>query len=399
MSNRKARRSATADAALATRLCHSPYQAPQGFASFAPATERASTVLFENCAQMRATTWQDKSTYTYGLHGTPTTFTLEARLCEIEGAKHCLLAPSGLAAIALINFALLKSGDDLLIPDNVYSPNRDIARWLAREHGISVRVYAPGIGAGIAALIQDNTRLIWTEAPGSITMEIPDLPAICAAAQARGVPVALDNTWSAGIAYDGFKHGADIIMQALTKYQAGASDLLMGAVLTRDAKLAQKLDICHMRLGYGVGADDAYLILRNLPHLKLRFEAQDRAARELAAWLQTRPEVAQVLHPALPESPDHALWRRDFSGAASLFSLIFQPHYSSAQIDAVADALEYFGIGFSWGGAHSLCMPYDIKQMRDAWPHAGCLLRLYVGLEEVADLRADLERAFALALR
>ncbi len=217
-----------------TRLIHSDYTAPAGFAAVPPATHRASTVLFPDVAAMRAGSWKSKDSYTYGLHGTPTTFELEARLAELEGGNFCLLAPSGLAAIAMVNFALLKSGDDVLLPDNVYRPSRDLGKWLSKDFGISARYYDPMAGAGIAALIAPNTRLVWAEAPGSVSMEVPDLPALCTAAHARGVLVALDNTWSAGLALNGFGHGVDICMQALTKYQSGGSDVLMGAVITRE---------------------------------------------------------------------------------------------------------------------------------------------------------------------
>ena len=381
-----------------TSLIHSAYVPPAGFAAFPPAIHHASTVLFKDVAAMRARSWLDKSSYTYGLHGTPTSFTLEARLAEIEGGKHCLLVPSGLAAITLIDLALLKSGDDVLIPDNAYSPNRDLGQWLSQQFGISVRLYDPLIGAQIADLIQENTRLIWTESPGSVTMEVPDLPAICAAAKARGVLVALDNTWSAGLALNGFAHGVDIVMQALTKFQSGGSDVLMGAVTTCDDNLHTRLQLAHMRLGFGVGMDDVYLVLRNLPSLKLRFEAHDQSARQLATWLKQRPEIVQVLHPAMEDHPGHAIWKRDFSGAGGLFSVIFDERFSEAQTDHFVDSLRLFKIGFSWGGAHSLCLPYRVAQMRQHWPHRGTLVRFYIGLEEVQDLIADIEQAFSRML-
>lgn len=380
--------------ALATRLTHPSYRAPEGFAAFPQGIFHASTVLFENVAHMRAIDWLEKSAYTYGLHGTPTTFTLEAQLASIEGGKYCSLAPSGLAAIALIDFAFLKSGDDVLLPDNVYNPNRDLGRWLARDYGISVRFYDPLIGAGIAELILPNTKLIWTEAPGSVTMEMPDIPAICMQAKERGVLVALDNTWAAGLAFDGFAHGVDIVMQALTKYQSGGSDVLMGAVITQVKALAQKIDLAHMRLGYGVGADDAYLVLRSLPSMKLRFEAHDLSARKLAGWLKNRPEVKRVLHPALPDCQGHEIWQRDFTGAASLFSIILDEKYPESATDQVVDSLKLFKIGFSWGGAHSLCVPYRVAEMRNNWQEKGQLLRFYVGLEDVDDLIADVAQAF-----
>lgn len=378
-----------------TSLIHSEYQAPGGFDAFPPGVHRASTVLFENVAAMRSGQWKDKSAYTYGLHGTPTTFTLEARLAQVEGGEHCLLAPSGLSAIAMINFALLKSGDDVLLPENVYNPNRELGRWLSQDFGVSARFYDPTVGSGIAELIQPNTRLIWTEAPGSVSMEVPDLPAICGAAREKGVPVALDNTWSAGLALRGFDAGADIVMHALTKYQSGGADLLMGAVITRDAALNERLAQAHMRLGLGVGADDAYLVMRGLPTMKLRFEAHDRAAREVAAWLKARPEIAKVLHPAFEDCPGHENWKRDFQGAGGLFSVLFDPRYTEEQTDRFVDSLQLFGLGYSWGGPNSLVMPYRIRAIRSQWQEQGVLVRFNIGLEDTGDLIADIEQALA----
>lgn len=380
---------------LQTRLVHSDYVAPGGFGGLPAAIHHASTVTFENVAALRSRNWQDKTAYTYGLHGTPTTFTLEARLAEIEDGRHCLLAPSGLAAIAMIDLALLKSGDDVLIPDNVYNPNRELGNWLARDFGIGARYYDPLIGAGIADLIQPNTRLVWVEAPGSVSMEVPDVPAICRAAHDAGALVAIDNTWSAGIAFRAFEHGADIVMQALTKYQSGGSDVLMGAVITRDKELNHRIEMAHMRLGCGVSADDCYLVLRSLPTLKLRFAAHDAGAREVAAWLAQRPEIGKVLHPAFPDCPGHASWKRDFTGAGGIFSVLFDPRYEEEQTDRFIDRLELFKIGYSWGGAHSLCVPYRIAAMRREWKERGQLVRFNVGLEDPRDLIADLEQALS----
>ena len=377
-----------------TSLIHSDYEAPGGFDAFPPGVHRASTVLFENVAAMRSGEWKDKTAYTYGLHGTPTTFTLEARLAAIEGGAQCLLAPSGLSAIAMINFAFLKSGDDVLLPENVYNPNRELGRWLSQDFGVSARFYDPMIGAGIADLIQPNTKLVWTEAPGSVSMEVADLPAICRAAKEKGVPVALDNTWSAGLALRGFDVGADIVMHALTKYQSGGADLLMGAVITRDRAINEQLAQAHMRLGLGVGADDAYLVMRGLPTMKLRFEAHDAGARKVATWLKARPEIAKVLHPAFEDCPGHANWKRDFKGAGGLFSVLFDPRYTEEQTDRFVDALSLFGLGYSWGGPNSLVMPYRIRAIRSAWQEQGVLVRFNIGLEETSDLIADIEQAF-----
>ncbi|MGJ9416185.1 cystathionine beta-lyase [Massilia sp. CMS3.1] len=378
---------------LQTTLIHTDYQAPEGFDAFPPAIHHASTVLFKNVAAMRSGEWKEKNAYTYGLHGTPTTFTLEARLADIEGGTHCLLAPSGLAAIAMVDFALLKSGDDVLLPDNVYNPNRELGRWLSNDFGITARYYDPLIGAGILELIRPDTKLIWTESPGSVSMEVPDLPSICAAAHARGVLVALDNTWSAGLALRGFDLGVDIIMQALTKYQSGGSDVLMGAVITRERAVHDKLAMAHMRLGLGVSADDAYLVMRGLPSMKLRFEAHDCAARTVATWLAARPEITRVLHPAFPDCPGHDMWKRDFTGAGGLFSVILDERYTEEQVDRFVDSLELFGLGYSWGGANSLVMPYRMTTIRRDWQGKGMLVRFNIGLEDTDDLIADIEQA------
>jgi cysteine-S-conjugate beta-lyase len=378
---------------LATLLNHSDYRALEDFEAFPTAIHHASTVLFKNVAAMRTSTWQDKSAYTYGLHGTPTTFTLEARLAEIEGGKHCILAPSGLAAITIVNFGLLRTGDDVLLPDNVYGPNRDMGNWLTRNFGITARFYDPMIGAGITDLIQPNTKLVWTETPGSVSMEVPDIPAICKAAHEKGAIVVLDNTWSAGILFNCFDHGADISLQALTKYQSGGSDVLMGAIIMRDEALYYKLSAAHGRLGMGVGPDDVYLVLRSLQSMKARLDAHDASARTVATWLKTRLEVSKVLHPAFSDCPGHEFWKRDFTGASGLFSVLFDPRYTEEQTDRFVDSLKYFKIGYSWGGSHSLCVPYRMKAIRNFWKGEGELVRFHIGLEDPQDLIADIEQA------
>ena len=378
---------------LQTLLTTTDYRPPEGFSAFPTAIHHASTVIFKDVAALRARKWQDQNAYTYGLHGTPTTFTLEARLAEIEGGTHCLLAPSGLAAIAMIDLALLNTGDEVLLPDNVYNPNRELGSWLSESFGISARYYDPLIGEGIADLIQSNTRLIWTEAPGSVSMEVPDIPAICRVAKEKNVLVALDNTWAAGLAFRAFDHGVDIVMQALTKYHSGGSDVLMGAVITRSKELHQKIEQAHMRLGIGVSGDDAFLVLRGLPTMKLRFEEHDRSAREIATWLQSRPEISKILHPAFDDCPGHATWKRDFTGAGGLFSVLFDTRYSEAQTDRFIDGLKLFKIGYSWGGANSLAVPYRMAAIRKQWAHSGQLVRFNIGLEDTRDLIADLEQA------
>ncbi|OIQ84148.1 cystathionine beta-lyase MetC [mine drainage metagenome] len=385
---------------LATRLQHAGYQPPAGFDSVQPATHRASTVIFPNVAAMRARDWRHKTGYTYGLHGTPTTFTLEARLAEIEGAAHCMLCPSGLAAIALVDLALLAQGDGVLLPANVYGPSRELAERLLAGLGIRASLYDPMNPASVEASITPRTRLLWLEAPGSVTLEMPDLRGLVAIARRHGITTAIDNTWAAGLAIKPFEVGIDISMQALTKYQSGGADMLMGAVMTCDGALHERLLYAHMRLGLGVGGDDATLVLRGLHSLALRYAAHDRSARRIAAWMREQPEVQVVLHPALPGSPGHAHWARDCSGAAGLFSFTFHPQVDARRVDAFVDALRLFKIGYSWGGPVSLAVPYDAAAMRGgAWPYASPLVRLCIGLEDPDDLIADIAQAMRVALR
>ncbi|MDY0329108.1 MAG: cystathionine beta-lyase [Thiomonas sp.] len=381
---------------LSTRLQHHPYQPPAGFDAVEPGVHHASTVIFPNVAAMRARDWRSKAGYTYGLHGTPTTFILEERLAALDGGRHCVLCPSGLSAIALVDLALLQQGDTMLLPSNVYGPSRELAERLLTAWGIEHRLYdARCTPDELAALITPQTRLLWLEAPGSVTMEMPDLRGLIAVARQHGVRTAIDATWAAGIALQPFDLGVDVVMQALTKYQSGGADLLMGSVTTRDDALHERLLLTHMRLGLGVSGDDVARVLRGLHTLPLRYHAHDASARRIAQWMQGQPAVAQVLHPALPGSPGHAHWQRDCCAAGGLFSVVFQPCHSAAQIDAFVDALQLFKIGYSWGGPVSLAVPYDVQLMRPPshWPHAGGLVRLAIGLEDADDLIADLRQA------
>lgn len=386
-----------------TRLIHHPYRAPAGFDAVPVAVHKASTVLFRDVAALRARDWRSKGAYTYGLHGTPTTFTLEQRIAELEGGKHVLLAPSGLAAIAMVDFAFLAAGDEVLLPDNVYGPSKALAQHELAGWGVTYQLYDPLDAASAAAKIGPKTKLVWAEAPGSVTLEFPDLRGIVRVARERGVLVALDNTWGAGLAFCGFDlgdgHGADIVVHALTKYPSGGADVLMGSVTTRDEALIHRIGAVHMRMGIGVGANDAEAVLRGLPTLDLRYEAHDRAARTLARWCAQRPEIARVLHPALPGSPGHEHWTALCSRAAGLFSVMFDPKYTTAQVDAFVDALKHFRLGYSWAGPVSLAVPYDLSAMRGGRaPYPGTLVRFSVGLESVDDLIADLEQALS-ALR
>jgi len=393
---------------LTTTLIHHPYQPPPGFAAPQPGVFKASTVFFPNVAAMREFDWKDKSAYTYGLHGTPTTYTLEERLCTLEGGTQCLLVPSGLAAIATVALALLKRGDEVLIPDNAYGPSKALAEGELAHWGITHRYFDPMDPADLAAKISPQTRLVWLEAAGSVTLEFPDLCAQVRLCKAAGVLSALDNTWGAGLAFKPFDlaPGAqpglavDVSIHALTKYPSGGGDVLMGSVITTDERLHMRLKLCHMRLGLGVGANDAEAVLRALPSMALRYRQHDETTRALAQWCLQRDEFAQVLHPALPQSPGHAQWQalcgNAPGAAAGLLSVIFKPTYSQRQVDAFCDALQLFKIGYSWGGPMSLVMPYQLETMRSSWPahlQPGILVRFSVGLESSADLQADLVQA------
>jgi len=393
---------------IATALIHHPYQPPAGFVAPQPGVFKASTVIFANVAAMRGAEWKDKTGYTYGLHGTPTTFLLEERLCALEGGSQCLLVTSGLAAIATVSMSLLKTGDEVLIPDNAYGPGKTLARGELEAWGITHRFYDPMDPQDLADKISARTRLVWLEAAGSVTLEFPDLLELVRVCQARSVLTALDNTWGAGLAFRPFdltpcsdtRLAVDLTVHALTKYPSGGGDVLMGSIITRDPQLHMRLKLTHMRIGIAVGANDAEAVLRSLPSIVLRYEAHDVAARALATWAQGRPEVAQVLHPALTDSPGHAHWRSTCHGgpgsAAGLFSLVFNNRYDSARVDAFCDALQLFKLGYSWGGPISLVVPYALADMRSSWPAhlaRGTVVRFSVGLEAVADLQADLEQA------
>ena len=389
---------------ISTHLIHHPYTPPSGFQSVQPGVYRASTVIFPNVAALRARDWKHKTGYTYGLHGTPTTFTLEQRIATLEGGRYCTLVSSGLAAVVLVGMALLKAGDEVLLPDNAYGPNKSFAQAELAAWGISHRFYDAMDPADLARQISARTRLVWLEAPGSITLEFPDLPALVATVKAhasphpQGVVCALDNTWGAGLAFNAFSLGADISVQALTKYPSGGGDVLMGAVVTNDEALHQLIHLCHMRCGQGVSGNDCELVLRSLASIALRYAAQDGATRTLATWMQRQPQVAALLHPALPGSPGHANWLRDCSGAACLFSAVFKADCTQAQIDHFCDSLKLFKLGYSWAGPVSLCVPYDIAAVRSkGWPHCGGLVRFSVGLEAVGDLQADLAQALGAA--
>ncbi|XHS76926.1 PLP-dependent transferase [Burkholderiaceae bacterium UC74_6] len=384
---------------ISTEQIHHPYTPPEGWSAQPVPVYKGSTVFFKDTADMRKPRPRDGKTYRYGLHGTPTSYTLAARLCTLEGAEFCLLTPSGLSALSLINLALLGPGDEVLVPDNVYYPNRAMLDHTMARFGVSCRAYDPLDAAALQ--LGEKTRMLWLEAAGSITLEFPDMAGLIRRCREAGVLVALDNTWGAGVAFKPFEIadgeggtiGVDISMQALTKYPSGGADVLAGAVYTRDAALHGKLNDCHEHLGLQLASNDVELLLRGLPTLELRYRQQDATTRTLAQWMQGRPEIAQVLHPALAGSPGHAFWAAQGNGgAACLFSAVFKPEYATAQVDRYIDALQLFGVGYSWAGPMSLAVPYNISRKRSF--AEGVVVRFAIGLEAEADLRADLEQAF-----
>jgi cysteine-S-conjugate beta-lyase len=375
-----------------TLLIHSDARVPQGFRSLVTPVYRGSTVLFPQAAAATDRWNQHDVGYTYGLFGTPTTLELAARVCELEKGYRTIIASSGQAVIALIHLALLKSGDHVLLPESIYAPNRKCASDLLRRFGVEVSYYLPGAGAGISSVFRDNTRLVWCESPGSITMEVQDVPAIAQAAHRHGALVVADNTWSAGVFFDAFAHGADVTMQALTKYIGGHSDLLLGSVTARDPEIFERLGETYSVLACAASPDDSSLALRGMETLAVRLRAIEQAAFTLAQWLRDRPEIELVLHPALPSCPGHDFWKRDFTGSAGLFSIVFQQRYTKEQVFKFVDELELFEIGYSWGGVTSLALACEIHSpQRPAY--GSRLVRLYVGLESVEDLQADVEQA------
>ncbi len=353
---------------------------------------RGSTVLFDQQADVNDDWRQAESGYTYGLYGTPTVLELGARIAELEGARYTFVVPGGQAAIALIYLAFCRAGSHALVPTSAYGPNRHLAQGLLRSLGIEVEPYDPLAGSAIASLIRPNTTLIWCESPGSVTMEVQDLPAIVAAAHERAVPVALDNTYAAGVLLDAFSLGVDVSMQALTKYVGGHSDLLLGTVSVSDEAGYNAVGAAHAQLGMAVSPDDCSLALRGLETLGVRLERLESSTLAVAQWLQGQPGIETVLHPALPSCPGHKFWKRDFSGSASVFSIVFEHRVSPQQVNSFVDALKLFGIGFSWGGTHSLAVAFPGLE-RPTGNYAGRIVRFNIGLEEPSDLIADLAAA------
>jgi len=377
-----------------TRLIHSDVTVPQGFRSLATPVYRGSTVLFPQAAAATDHWNQHEVGYTYGLFGTPTTLELAAKVCELEKGFRTIITAGGQGAIALIHLALLQSGDHILMPESIYGPNRNLANQVLRRFGVDVTYYPPHAGAGISAAFQPNTRAVWCESPGSITMEVQDVPAIAEAAHRHNTLVVLDNTWAAGIYFDAFAHGVDVSTQALTKYVGGHSDVLLGAVTVRDAVIYERLGETHHLLGCAASPDECSLALRGMKTLAVRLKMVQESALALARWLAERPEIELVLHPALPSCPGHELWKRDFTGSTGLFSFVFREHFTREQVLKFVDALELFEIGYSWGGVTSLAMAYDLQSPKRPG-YGDRIVRFYVGLETLEDLKADVEQALS----
>lgn len=365
--------------------------AQKGFVN--PAVFHGSTVLYPTAEDLHA----HRAEYTYGRHGTPTTRALQDVMMALEGPQ-CAgvgIAPSGLAAISTALLSATKAGDHLLVCDNVYRPSRNFCNGMLARYGIETTYFDPGIGAGIEKLFKPNTRAVLVEAPGSQSFEMPDIPAIAAVAHARGALVIDDNTWATPLFHRSLELGVDISMQAATKYIGGHSDIMFGTI-SANAKAWPMVQETIRLLGVCAGPDDVYLALRGTRTLAVRLAQHHRAGLEMARWLAARPEVARVLHPGLETDPGHAIWKRDFSGASGLFSIVLKPVRQEA-VDALLDTVTLFGMGYSWGGFESLIIPFDCEGYRTAtkWSPGGPTLRLHIGLENVEDLKADLDRGFA----
>jgi cystathionine beta-lyase len=353
----------------------------------------ASTMLYPSAEEYIA----HRSRYQYGRRGTPTSEAFQNALKEIEGpqCEGVALLPSGLSAISTALLSVLRTGDHLLMADSAYFPTRKLCNDILPRYGIATTYYDPAVGAGIAALFQPNTRAVFVESPGSLTFEVQDIPAIAAAAHARNAVVVMDNTWASPLFFRALEKGVDLSIQSGTKYIGGHSDIMLGAAAANAATWQQLKETVY-ETGLCVGPDDMFLGMRGLRTMGVRLAQHQVSGLEIARWLETRPEVVRVLHPALPSHPGHAIWKRDFTGACGLFSIVFTPAPRTA-VYAFLDALTLFGIGASWGGFESLAIPFNATPIRTAtkWAPEGPTVRLHIGLEDVGDLTADLERGLA----
>lgn len=378
-----------------TRLVHAGRHPEQQFGVVNPPVYHVSTVTFPTVAALEAASKTPYDGVYYGRYGTPTSFALEEVVAELEGGSRAIATSSGLAAICGTLLAVTQAGDHILVVDSAYFPTRKFCDGVLKRYGVETTYYDPAVGAGIAGLMRPNTRLVFLESPGSLTFEIQDIPAIAEAAHRAGALVALDNTWGTPLFLKPFDLGVDISIHAATKYMVGHADAMLGTVCTRDEALWKRLKETIAVFGYSAGADECYLGLRGLRSLSARLERHQRTALALAEWLEGRPEVAQVLHPALPSHPGHAVWRRDYTGACGLFGVVLRPA-DKPRVDAMLDGMRLFAMGFSWGGFESLILDVSRHVVRTAtaWAPPGPLLRLHAGLEDVDDLKADLDAGF-----
>jgi cystathionine beta-lyase len=375
-----------------TRCVHHPAVNTEGYASLAVATHRASTIVYPDAATFAARRHRGFDGYTYGLHGTPTTRTLEAQLTALHGGVRTVLVPSGQAAMTLVFLTFLLPGDKVLIPDTVYPPVRSVCEAYLKPRGIDFAAYDPLIGAGIADLIDDRVKLVWIESPGSGTMEVQDVPAIIKAAKAKGAFVGCDNTWATPLLFKPLAHGADFACEALTKYVGGHSDLLLGSITVADIALRQKMKEVLRDLGIGVSPDECALALRGIETMGLRVAHMGRVSEDFARRLTHSPAIDAVLHPALPSCPGHAFWKRDMGRSSGVFSVVLKP-CDPMVLEAALTALKVFAIGASWGGTRSLIAPMAVAGDRTVtpWTHEGTVLRISIGLEDVDDLWTDLD--------
>jgi len=361
-----------------------------------PPVYHASTVLYPSMAAHDKAEGAPFESVNYGRIGTPTTWAFEEAVAALEGGYRTVSLASGLNALTTAVLAFVKSGDHILVSDSVYGPLRRFCDEILARFGVETGYFDPLIGGGIARMLRQNTRLVATESPGSLSFEVQDIPAIAAAAHDAGALVMIDNTWSGGLYFQPFAHGVDISVQAATKYIVGHSDSMLGAVTAAREELWRPVKETAVKLGLCAGPDDCYLGLRGMRTLAVRLARHQENGLKLARWLQARPEVARVVHPALPQDPGHRLWQRDFTGASGLFAALLKP-YPKPAVDALIDSLELFGLGYSWGGYESLIVPAHPERLRTAvpWQADGPYLRFHAGLEDSSDQIADLERGFA----
>ena len=377
----------------ATLCVHHPAVSEEGYASLAVPTHRASTIVYPDAASFANRKDRGFDGYTYGLHGTPTTRTLEAQLSALHGGQRTMLVPSGQAAVTLVMLSVLMPGDRVLIPDHVYPPVRSFCRDYLAPRGIDFAVYDPLIGAGIADLIDERTRLVWVESPGSGSMEVQDIPAIAEAAKAKGALVGCDNTWATPLIFKPLAHGVDFAAEALTKYVGGHSDLLLGSITVAEKALWQRMKETVRALGIGVSPDECALALRGIETMGVRLAHMGRVSEDFAKRLQPSPAIERVLHPALPSCPGHTFWKRDMGRSSGVFSIVLKP-VPEPVLEAALSALKVFAIGASWGGTRSLIAPMALGGDRSItpWTAPGATLRISIGLEDPDDLWSDLDR-------